>query len=279
MLSRPATEVIEEIERLTQHGFKEVVLTGVLIGAYGAESGSGGPGFEDLLEQISEIPALKRIRISSIEMRQVTPRLLKLMAEPGAKIVPHLHIPLQAGDNKVLRDMNRPYTKEQYIELCQQVYAEVPDVAITTDIMVGFPTETEELFNSTIEVCRLVGYLKIHAFRFSPRYGTPADKFGDPIPDAEKQRRSACLQEVERETSLAFAMRYLGREVEVLVENKRAREGLWRGLTPNYLTVEFEAQGELGGSLIPVRIDSVEPGRILGTPVLPAGKRALPMAA
>jgi threonylcarbamoyladenosine tRNA methylthiotransferase MtaB len=212
-------------------------------------------------------------------MRQVTPRLLKLMAEPGAKIVPHLHIPLQAGDTNVLSDMNRPYTKEQYIELCQQVYAEVPDVAITTDIMVGFPTETEELFNSTIEVCQKVGYLKIHAFRFSPRYGTPADRFGDPIPDSEKQRRSACLQAIERETSLAFAMRYLGREMEVLVENRRTREGLWRGLTPNYLTVEFEAEGELGGSLVPIRIDSVAPGRILGTPVLPAGKRALPMAA
>lgn len=264
MVSRPANELVAEAAKMAEMGYREIVLTGVLIGAYGPDSGSGGMDFEQLLLELQrEVPGV-RFRISSIEMRQVTPGLAEMIASPESRIVPHLHIPLQAGDTQVLRDMNRPYTQADYLDLCDRLYRTIPDLSLTTDIMVGFPTETDERFMSTVHVCEQARYLKIHAFRFSPRFGTPADAFGDPISAPEKQRRAAVLAEISARTGSEHAKRFVGRTMRVLVEGKTTKDGLLEGLTDNYLTVQFAGSQTLQRSFAWVRLDQERNGILSG---------------
>ena len=250
MTSRHWHDVVEEVEALVERGYKEVVLTGVLIGAYGAKSGSGGPDFEGLIELLHEVHGLARIRISSIEMRQVSERLVSIMTARETKVVPHLHIPLQSGSTRVLQDMNRPYTQRDYLNLCERLQAAVPDIALTTDIMVGFPTENEEAFADTVYVCEKVRFLKAHLFRFSTRPGTEADRWGDPVPPQVKQERSKRLAEITERTRREFIQRF-----DVLVETRSARTELLRGHTGNYIEVELEGEDSLVGEIVPVSIE------------------------
>lgn len=256
MTSRPYREILEEAREYGRRGFKEIVLTGVLIGAYGPETGSGGPNFEDLLEMLQDLDEVAQIRISSIEATQVSKRLINILKTPGTKIVPHLHIPLQSGSTKVLRDMNRPYTREYYLELCKRLYSEIQDLAISTDIMVGFPTESEEDFQGTLKVCETVRYMRVHVFRFSPRPGTPADVYNDPISPEVKMERSKRVTELAHKTASEFVERRLGREIDVLVEGKAKPEGLLHGLTRNYIEVEFAGPTSLTGTFARVRLTS-----------------------
>jgi len=262
LVSRPATDVLDEASRMADLGYRELILTGVLIGAYGPDSGSGGPDFETLVEQLARVEGIERIRISSIEMRQVTPRLIELIQ--SGLVVPHLHIPLQSGSSQVLRDMNRPYTKEDYLALCDRLYADIEPMSITADIMVGFPTEGPAEFADSLDVARRARYLKSHVFRFSPRHGTPADQWGDPVPDAEKQVRSLALAEVGRETAAAHRKRFLGQIHRVIVEGKTTSEGLLEGLTDNYLEVRFAGSPSLKRQVVWVRLDEDRDGYLLG---------------
>lgn len=252
MRSRDWKEVLEEAQGFAQLGYKEIVLTGVLIGAYGPESGSGGPSFEDLVETLALRSGVPRIRISSIEMRQVTERLIELIIS-GA-VVPHLHIPLQAGNDEVLRDMNRPYSQSDYLKLCDTLYAKIPNMSLSTDVLVGFPTETSERFRSTVEVFRRARYLKAHVFRFSPRFGTPADGWGDRIPDRIKQERSVELSQIAMETAHAHGRHFVGETLRVLVENKMRRDGLLEGLSDNYLSIAFPGPASLRGEIAWVKL-------------------------
>lgn len=256
MVSRPASELLDETKRLADLGYQEVVLTGVLIGAYGPETGSGGPDFEDVVELLSQKGGMPRVRISSIEMRQVTPRLIGLIQ--AGWVVPHLHIPLQCGDSGVLTDMNRPYSKEDYLELCDRLYDEVPDISLTADVMVGFPTETDERFENSLDTIQRAKLLKAHVFRFSPRFGTPADAYGDPVSPPVKADRALRLSQASAETGRAHARKFVGRTLRTLVVGKETREGLLSGLTDNYLEVAFAGPKSLSGTLCWVRIDEVK---------------------
>lgn len=262
MVSRPVREVLAEAEKLIDLGYRELVLTGVLIGAYGPETGSGGPRFEDLVERLAEVPGLGRLRISSIEMPQVSPRLIELLQ--SGRVVPHLHIPLQSGDDGVLAEMNRRYTQADYLRLIDDLYEKVPDFLPTTDIMVGFPTETPERFASTLHVCREARFLKAHVFRFSPRHGTPADRWGDPIPVEEKNRRSAAVSEIAQRTGTEHARRYLGRTLRVLAEGKIDRDGLLGGLSDNYLEVRFAGPSSVRRTMVWVRVEDERGGVLFG---------------
>jgi threonylcarbamoyladenosine tRNA methylthiotransferase MtaB len=237
-------------------------VTGVLIGAYGPESGSGGPDFEDLVSSIAALPGLDRVRISSIEAPQVSDRLIELIR--SGPVVPHLHVPLQSGDDEVLKDMNRRYSQAAYLRLCERLYRECPDLSITADIMVGFPTETEERLASTIHVCHEARFLNGHVFRFSPRWGTPADRWGDPVPAEEKQRRSVLVQQATQVTGEAHVRRFLGRTMRVLAEGKDQRDGLVHGLTDNYLEVAFAGPTGLTRSCVWVRLDEAHGGVAYG---------------
>ncbi|MCX7799634.1 MAG: tRNA (N(6)-L-threonylcarbamoyladenosine(37)-C(2))-methylthiotransferase MtaB [Fimbriimonadales bacterium] len=262
MTSRPAAEVLSEVERLVEMGYKEVVLSGVLVGAYGPETGSGGPQFEDLIELMADTRGVERIRISSIEMGHVTYRLMNLMA--CGVVVPHLHLPLQSGSDGVLRDMNRPYTVERYLSLLDLVREVVPDLQVTTDVMVGFPTEDERRFEEGLGTVERAAFLKAHVFRFSPRPGTRADAWGDPVPPEEKQRRSRLMLELTAKTGEAQAARFLGRRLRVLVEGKCPQTGLMTGLADNYLEVRFAGPVDLVRRLCTVVALEVRDGVLYG---------------
>ncbi|MCB0825282.1 MAG: tRNA (N(6)-L-threonylcarbamoyladenosine(37)-C(2))-methylthiotransferase MtaB [Armatimonadetes bacterium] len=261
MVSRPWQEVLEEAQKLAEMGYHEAILTGVLIGAYGLESGSEGKSFEELVQLLSEESGLARLRISSIEMHQVTDPIIELVKN-GA-VVPHFHIPLQCGDTQVLKDMNRRYAQDDYLRLCDKLYSELGDLTITTDIMVGFPTETPERFESSVTVCEHVKYLKAHIFRFSPRFGTPADQWGDPVTPQEKQDRSKRLMEITNRTMKEQINRFLGSTHRVLVERK-AKDGLLEGTTDNWLTVKFAGSPSLVRTLQYVRLDEQKDGVVYG---------------
>ncbi len=264
MHSRNYQEILEEAENLGKRGYKEIVLTGVLIGAYGNETGSGGPNFEQLLQFLSQSNFVHQIRISSIEMRQVTNQLVSLMQMEDSKIVPHLHIPLQSGSSKVLKDMNRPYSQNDYLNLCADLQKEIPGIAISTDIMVGFPTETEDEFLESINVAKSVGFSKAHIFRFSPRFGTPADKWNDPVSPQEKIERSQRLTQVCAETKSEYARQFHGKILDVLVEGKQKNNGLLSGHSKNYIEVEFAGPSSLMGCNCKVLITQSENGKAFG---------------
>jgi threonylcarbamoyladenosine tRNA methylthiotransferase MtaB len=262
MVSRPAAEVLTEVERLVEMGYKEVVLSGVLVGAYGPDTGSGGPHFEDLIELMADTPGLERIRISSIELRHVTYRLMNLLA--CGVVVPHLHLPLQSGSEGVLRDMNRPYTVVEYLSLLDLLREVVPDLQVTTDVLVGFPTEDEARFEEGLRNIEQAAFLKAHVFRFSPRPGTKADVWGDPVPPEEKQRRSHLLMEVTARTGEEQARKFIGRRLRVLVEGKCAQTGLMTGLADNYLEVLFAGPMELARRICTVTALEVRDGVVYG---------------
>jgi threonylcarbamoyladenosine tRNA methylthiotransferase MtaB len=279
MVSRPYQEVLKEAQKLSEMGFQEAILTGVLIGSYDAASGSGGPSFDELVQLLSAESGLSRLRISSIEMHQVTPAIIEL-ARSG-HVVPHFHIPLQAGDSRVLKDMNRRYDQDDFIRLCHRLYRELPDVSLTTDIMVGFPTEDEDRFQSSLFVCEQVKFLSAHVFTFSPRWGTPAEGLGDPVAAEEKASRRLRLMEVTKRTGEAHMKRFLGRTMRVLIEGKPTREGLLQGLTDNYLPVRLAGPATMCRTLQWVRLDEFREGAVFGewVPEPTPTRTVLPMTA
>jgi threonylcarbamoyladenosine tRNA methylthiotransferase MtaB len=251
--SRPWHELVDEVEGLVAEGHREVVLTGVLIGDYGPLTGSGGPDLTGLCVKLADIRRLQRIRISSIEVTQVSDELIRLMREEP-KMCPHLHIPLQSGSDRVLLDMGRPYTRDEYVARCSEAKARVRDLAITTDIMVGFPTEDEVALGETVGVVKTVGYLAAHVFRYSSRPGTPAEELGDPVPHEEKMRRSKMVADVTADSGRAYRTGFIGRDLRVLVESAQRAVGLLKGHSDNYLELEFPGPGELVGDLVTVRV-------------------------
>ncbi len=300
MLSRTVADVVAEAEKRAEQGCKEIVITGVLVGAYGQDEFIPLPGAEmprlalagrqseipdlaDLLVRLTQVPGIERVRLSSIEPTQVTDRLLEAFAtEP--KLCRHLHIPLQSGDSGILKGMSRPYDQEFYLDRCRTAYAKIPDLAITSDIMVGFPGEDRQAFESTLHVVESVCYARAHLFRYSPRPGTPAAERSDQVADTEKEARSTELAAMCRATQARFVQRYLGRELEVLVEGReKARptdsdeasgndehvqvpahplpenSRLLNGYTSNYIRVQFTGGSHLIGTIVKARL--IEPAQ------------------
>lgn len=189
--SKRKEDVLEEIEHLVMQGHKEVVLTGIHTGHYE----DGKTKFSDLLEEIIKIPGLERLRISSIEMNEITDEVLNIM-ETSDILVDHLHIPLQSGSNEILKKMNRKYLKEDFIQKIEKIRKIRPDISITTDVIVGFPGETKELFEESVETIQKIRFSKIHVFPFSRRKGTPADEMLDQVDEKIKKERVHILLEL-----------------------------------------------------------------------------------
>ncbi|NOS82153.1 MAG: tRNA (N(6)-L-threonylcarbamoyladenosine(37)-C(2))-methylthiotransferase MtaB, partial [Nitrospira sp.] len=203
--SRLRDDVLREAEALVANGYKEIVLTGVNIGQYS----QGGIDLISLIEQLEGIEGLLRIRISSIEPTTITNALLELMAS-SAKLCPYLHVPLQSGDANILSAMNRPYHVGEYVRLIHKAVAAIPHLGLGTDLMVGFPGETEEAFEHTLAIARELPFSYFHVFTYSPRPGTAAMKLLDPTPIAVARQRAKKLAELSRLKRLAFAERYIG---------------------------------------------------------------------
>ena len=266
MRSTPYQEVLEEARALVAEGYHEIVLTGVLIGDYGAHSGSGGPNLAELCAMLSEIEGLERIRISSIEPTLISDSLIDQMAH-NPKMCPHLHIPLQSGDTRILKAMNRPYDQAFYLELCRRLRERIRDIAISTDIMVGFPGEDEEAFVNTCRVVETVEFCRAHIFRYSPRPDTPAEAMSPHVPEPIKTERSQRLQALCKQVQLRYASRFWGKVERVLVETRSKLTGLMTGTSDHYLQVEFAGSPTLSGQLVWVRIVDVSPEGVLGEQV------------
>jgi threonylcarbamoyladenosine tRNA methylthiotransferase MtaB len=257
--SRPLPQVLDEVRRLVDGGYREIILTGVHLGHYGVEQNRDKPRSQwlrlsTLVREISNLPGEFRLRLSSIEATEVTRDLIAATAEFPDRVAPHLHICLQSGSDGVLRRMRRRWSSRMFVERCRLVREALDRPAITTDVIVGFPGETEADFAATCRVARECGFSKIHIFPFSPRKGTPAAEMTDQVPAEVKSDRVSRLGEVERELRAAYYQSLLGRRLTVLVEGEsELAGGSWAGTSCRYAPVQLSAGGFRPGDLVEAR--------------------------
>lgn len=231
--SKDMSDIIKEVNDLVAHGHKEIVLTGINTGAYGKDKGYD---LTDLIKELSKINNLERIRISSIEMTEINDKFISEYKN-NHKICPHLHVSLQSGSAKILKLMNRKYTKESYLDNIRKIIASRPDTNLTTDVIVGFPGETEDDFQECINFCKEVGFSKIHVFPYSKREGTVASTMNNQIPNEIKKERARRLINIDQELELSFNKKYLNQEINVLIEE--TKNGKSYGHTNNFIKVEI----------------------------------------
>ncbi|MBP2653867.1 MAG: modification enzyme, MiaB family [Firmicutes bacterium] len=244
--SRPIASVLQETEKLVAAGFKEIVLTGINLGAYGRDAGSSDT-LTEVVKQILKVAGVVRIRLSSLESVEVSDEIITIM-QNDERLCQHLHLPLQAGDDAVLKAMNRHYSTAEYERLVADIQVRVPDIAISTDIIVGFPGETTAMFNNTLKFVERINFARIHVFPYSRRQGTPAAEFSDQVPEQEKKRRVLVLQELADAKTVAFQSRFIGRKMTFLPEG---RDGIKvEGMTGNYIRVYTDDIGRVGDRLV-----------------------------
>lgn len=234
--SKEQKKVIEEINDLVNNGYQEVVLTGIHTGNYGVDLNTN---FASLLNEIVKIKGLKRLRISSIEITELTQDVLEIIKN-NKIIVDHMHIPLQAGSDEILKLMNRKYNLDYFYKKIETIKKIRPEMSITTDVLVGFPGETKEMFERTIKTCQDLELTKIHVFPYSLRKGTKAESLPNHIEQTEKKARARKLLEVSKELELNYYKKYLNKEVEVLIEE--VKDGISIGHTGNYLHVKINKE-------------------------------------
>lgn len=260
--SRSLESIRTETQRLISAGFKEIVLIGIHLGCYGKEN-PDGPTLYDAVKTVLDVPGVQRLRLGSLESVEVEPRLLTLMQE-DARFCRHLHLPLQSGCDKTLQAMHRPYTTAKFKTLLADIKTKVPDIAITTDVIVGFPGETETDFETTCKFAESCGFSKMHIFPFSARKGTPAEKFAGAVTEAVKKERADILGRIDETMHKTFLQAMVGQNAEVLFEQP-AGEDYFEGLTGNYQRVFVKSGGRnLGGEILPVKITAFDGEKLLG---------------
>lgn len=260
--SRSLESIRTETQRLISAGFKEIVLIGIHLGCYGKEN-PDGPTLYDAVKTVLDVPGVQRLRLGSLESVEVEPRLLTLMQE-DARFCRHLHLPLQSGCDKTLQAMHRPYTTAKFKTLLADIKTRVPDIAITTDVIVGFPGETEADFETTCKFAESCGFSKMHIFPFSARKGTPAEKFAGAVTEAVKKERADILGRIDETMHKTFLQDMVGQKAEVLFEQP-AGEDYFEGLTGNYQRVFVKSGGRnLSGEILPVKITAFDGEKLLG---------------
>ena len=251
--------VLSEINTLIKNGYQEIVLTGIHTGHYGED---GSTTFPELLKEIVKINGLKRLRISSIEITELNEDFLDVLRD-NSIIVSHLHIPLQAGSNKILKSMNRKYDKEFFLNKIEEIRNIRPDISITTDIIVGFPGESEDDFLETCDFSKEIGFSKIHVFPYSRRHGTKADTMPNQIDEQTKKDRVKRLMEISNELEKEYLDKFINQKVEVLIE--RNNDGKSEGHTGNYLRVIVDEECErntMVNVIIKKRVDNFLEGEL-----------------
>ena len=272
--SRKPEEVIREAERLAAAGFPEIVLTGIHLTSYGADFGRAETGrgpvtggvretetnahLLGVIRRIAALPGIRRVRLGSVDPALMTPDFTGALSGIP-EVCPQFHLSLQSGSGSVLAAMNRHYTPEEYEAVCGGIRSCFDDPAITTDIIVGFPGETEDHFRETVDFAERIGFAKIHIFKYSKREGTRAAAMPDQVPEDIKKRRSMVLAAKERELRMRFLKRRIGGVAEVLFEEKRGRGAseIWTGYTRDYLPAGIAGAEDLAGRLIPCRVTGV----------------------
>ncbi|MEW6661280.1 MAG: tRNA (N(6)-L-threonylcarbamoyladenosine(37)-C(2))-methylthiotransferase MtaB [Bacillota bacterium] len=262
--SREPASAEKEAVLLVERGYQEIVLTGVHLGSYGVDL-PGNPTLAGLIRNLSRINGLSRLRLSSLDPNEFDAELLEVLTKSEV-ICPHLHIPLQSGEDQVLKRMGRRYTTEDYRQLLDKLRLAFPGLAVTTDIIAGFPGETAAQFAQTLAFAEEMAFAGIHVFKFSPRAGTPAAKFPHQVHPREKEERSQALLQLAQRLWRQYAAGFVGQVKTVLVEQeKEASKGLWEGHTDNYLKVVFPGDGDLRGKLLPVTLKEIrEEGYLTG---------------
>jgi threonylcarbamoyladenosine tRNA methylthiotransferase MtaB len=270
--SRPVDDVLAEVRRLVEHGHLEIVLTGIHLGHYGAEPGGGATGrpgarLAQLVERILAIEGEFRVRLSSLEAAEATPELVDLMASHPRRLCPHLHLPMQSGADRVLRRMRRRGSAAQFVERCLAIRERLDRPALATDVIVGFPGETDADFEATCRAVETVGFSRVHVFRFSARESTSAAKMPGQLPPEVKRDRAVRLAAIGRRLAHRYAENLCGLEIQVMVESCHpCKRGMLVGTADRYVTVEFPGGPEHLDRLITVVAQSPVEGRLLGVP-------------
>lgn len=275
--ARDFSDLLDEARLLAEGGVREVVLTGVNLGTYQNTSLSGEKSLTDVVDALSAIPGVARVRISSIEPTTVDVGLLERMADPAHALVPFLHLPLQSGSPGVLRAMRRRYEAADYLDFARLALDTVPDLCLGADVMAGFPGETDAQFDDTLSLLQALPFAYFHVFPYSPRKGTQALRIEEPVQDKVKQRRAALLRELSRRKQLAFHQRFVGSTLEVLFEKPAMAQGIVentgqytvQGYTDNYIKVAVTVKNgktaaNLRNQLLPVILREAGTERVAG---------------
>jgi len=263
-MSRQAQQILSEASGLVDRGAREIVLLGQNVNAFGHDL---GPEIDlgALLGMLSDIKGLYRIRFLTNHPKDMSVSLMQSMAELP-KVCRHVCLPLQAGDDEVLKNMNRGYTRDDYISLVKRIRQAVPGIAISTDLIVGFPGETEQQFDNSYQAIKTLRFDTVHAAAYSPRPGTSAyTRFADNVPHDEKIRRLHAIEELQAGIQSKINEKLVGTVAEVLVEGKKA--GKWYGRTGSDRLVFFKADCDFTGQLVEIRIETASPWALQGTPV------------
>ena len=257
--SRDKDDILSEIEILSKSGFKEIVLTGIHVASYGKDLGDINLG--ELIQEIALIKDIERIRLSSVEPNLITEDFMNILVSTK-KVCDHFHLSLQSGSNNILKKMNRKYTREEYKEKVDLIRKYMPDAGITTDIIVGFPGETEKEFNETIEFVKEIGFSRIHVFKYSPRKGTPAAKYKNQVHGKIKNQRSKELITLGEELTEIFNKRFLNKKMDILYEEKI--DDFYEGYTTNYIRVKASANNDIIGNIVETKIINSKDGYLIG---------------
>ena len=252
--SREANSIIQQAHQLVHAGYKEIVLTGIHTGGYGDDMENYD--LTDLLWDLDKVEGLERIRISSIEASQIDDRMLDVIKRSD-KLVRHFHIPLQAGDDAVLKRMRRKYTTEEFYNKMLRIREAMPDVAITTDIIVGFPGETDEMYRNGYQLMRKIGFSEMHVFPYSKRTGTPAARMEDQVDEEVKNARVHELIDLSEQMQLEYAEQFVGQVLDVIPEGEaKGREGSGKlhGYSDNYIQLVFDGTMDMVGKVCRVKV-------------------------
>ena len=260
--SRDMESIVNEAKTLAENGYEEVVLTGIHVASYGKDSRENKVGLLDVIKRINEIDGIKRIRTSSVEPVLFTDEFVDEVSKME-KVMPHYHLSLQSGCDDTLKRMNRRYTTSEYKEIVDKLRREIPDVAITTDVIVGFPGETEEEFDKTYNYLKELELSQMHIFKYSPRKGTKAADMENQVNPQLKHERSEKLLNLNKENFKKFASRMLNKEFDVLFEQSIG-DNKYEGLTPNYLKTIVESNDDIAGKILKVKITEVKDEYIEG---------------
>ena len=260
IISKPLELVVNEAKTVADNGYKEVVLTGIHLSSYG--KGLENTDLADVINAVSDIHNIERIRLGSLEPMIITSEFLGKIKN-NKKLCPSFHLSLQSGCDNTLKAMNRKYTTQQYQTAVQLLRDNIPDCAVTTDVIVGFPGETDDDFAQTLKFVEKIGFAKVHIFPYSRRRGTKAASMDGQLPKTIKQQREKELALVEYNSRLNFMTNMIGKTYPVLVE--RCDNGTCLGFTPNYIQVKFQGDSSLCNSIINVTVTSVDDNMLYAT--------------
>lgn len=257
--SRDKEDVLAEIRQAAEQGIAEIMLLGQNVNSY-----AGGCDFADLLRETAQVPGLRRIRFMTSHPKDISEKLIQTMQE-FPNICNQLHLPFQSGSNRILKEMNRKYTREHYLDLIAMVRRYLPDVVLSSDVIVGFPGETEEDFADTLSLVRQVRFDSLFTFLYSKRQGTPAAKMEDGVTEEEKSERFGRLLELQNTVSREINETYLGKTLEVLTEwSAKNEEGMLAGRTEGNKLVHFRGSSELAGMFVPVTVTEAQTWSLRG---------------